>query len=667
MEPVAPADERIWNRACLTNVVPQNTAIVSAITPYQLVRLLTTPITLADSIKTTAMVDSGAMGNFIHPRFIELHELVTKTQEPLLVNNVNGRLLSRVDRQAEIRMTIGGHSEMLMFDIAPLGKHNIVLGLPWLQQHDPIVHWSSGKLTFASDYCEQQCLAVPASTFLNQRPIVSVTPLDDLDMELLSIEGAGLSAIDIPEHLTELTETIPEAYWDRMGVFDGQKAATTLPELQGPDVDFAIELDPTKLLPKPSHPYHMNQEEWAECRKVLDEMLSAGWAEPADVKCPMAASMFFVWKKDRTRRPVIDYQRLNDIMIKDSYLLPCIDEMMDCICGSEIFTKLDLKSGYNQIRIRPGDEWKMTFMTPLGPYRMRVMMFGFVNAPSCFQRYMDKVFAPLLYKNLENYLDDALNHHKTEAEHIKGVRDTLQCLQDVKLFCNTKKCEFHQKKIEFLRVDVSHEGFKMDDKKITDVVQWQRPTTVRGVREFIGFVNFYRCWILGFSDVVKPLHALFQKDHKWDWTENKQTAFEILKWHVSQAPVLVHANPERAFHMETDASNYAYGAVLSQKQTDGRHHPIGYMSKSMNPAERNYGIPDKEALAIVKGLQNWRHWLERMKLPVQILTDHKNLEYFARPHILNRCQMRWLEMLTHYNYEIHYCPGDKNYAADALS
>jgi hypothetical protein len=340
---------------------------------------------------------------------------------------------------------------------------------------------------------------------------------------------------------------------------------------------------------------------------------------------------------------------------------------MDWICGLEIFTKLNLKSGYNQIQICPRDEWKTTFMTPFSPYQMRVMTFGFVNALSCFQQYMDKVFVPLLYKNLENYLDNALNHHKTKAEHVQGVRDTLQCLQDAKLFCNMKKCEFHQKKIEFLRVNVSHKGFEMDDKKIMDVVQWQRPTTVWGVREFIGFINFYRRWIPRFSDVTKPLHALFQKDHKWDWTEDKQTTFEILKWRASQAPVLVHADPEKTFCMETDVSNYAYGAVLSQKQTNGQHHPIRYMSKSMNLVERNYGIPDKEALAIVKGLQNWRHWLEQMKLPVQILTDHKNLEYFARPRILNRCQMHWLEMLMHYNYKIHYRPGNKNCAADALS
>ena len=153
----------------------------------------------------------------------------------------------------------------------------------------------------------------------------------------------------------------------------------------------------------------------------------------------------------------------------------------------------------------------------------------------------------------------------------------------------------------------------------------------------------------------------------WQWTKNKQHAFELLKLQVSQAPILVHTDPEKQFQMETDASNYAYGAVLSQKQANNRHHPIGFMSKSMNPAEHNYSIPDKEALAIVKGLQNWRHWLKCTKLPIQILMDHKNLEYFVKPQVLNRWQMRWLELLTHYNYKIHYQPGDKNCTANVLS
>ena len=195
--------------------------------------------------------------------------------------------------------------------------------------------------------------------------------------------------------------------------------------------------------------------------------------EPANPKCPIAAPMFFVWKKDGTRWPVIDYWKLNEITIKDSYLLPCIDKMMDQIRRLEFFTKFDLKLGYNQIHIRPGDKWKTTFMTPFRPFQMKVMTFSFANAPPCFQQYMDKVFAPLLYKGIKIYLDDILIHSKTAVEHVDGVLSVLQCLENAVLYCNAKKCEFNKKKIEFLGVNVSRDGFKMEDKKIPDVLNWQ--------------------------------------------------------------------------------------------------------------------------------------------------------------------------------------------------
>ena len=145
----------------------------------------------------------------------------------------------------------------------------------------------------------------------------------------------------------------------------------------------------------------------------------------------------------------------------------------------------------------------------------------------------------------------------------------------------------------------------MDKKKTSVIAAWECPTSVQGVQEFISFVNFYWRWIPGFSDIACPLHNLFQKNQAWQWTESKQAAFETLKWQVSQALVLVHTDPDCQFHMETDASNYAYSTVLLQKQSDGQHHLISFMLKSMNPAEWNYGIPDKEALVIMKGLQNW--------------------------------------------------------------
>ena len=159
-------------------------------------------------------------------------------------------------------------------------------------------------------------------------------------------------------------------------------------------------------------------------------------------------------------------------------------------------------------------------------------------------------------------------------------------------------------------MDISQNGFEMDEKKTSVITTWECPTSVQSVREFISFVNFYQRWILGFSDITCPLHNLFQKNQAWQWTENEQATFKTLKWQVSQALVLVDADPNCQFCMETDALNYAYSTVLLQKQSDGWHHPIDFMSKSMNPAEQNYGIPEREAHAIMKGLQNWQHWLE---------------------------------------------------------
>jgi hypothetical protein len=264
MEPVMPADSNVLNFATQCNLdLPSDNIVVSAITLYQLVRHLTAPITLANDLKTTAMVDSGAMGNFIHLRFVREHNLVTKERTPLTINNVNGHLLSHVDQQVEVQMEVGHHSETLTFDVAPLGGNNIILGLPWLQQHDPQLQWSSGKVTFTSDYCEEHCLDQPASTILNQRPLIR-TPIaetPEIESNPISTEEAELFVIEVPKHLVPLKEVIPEEYWDYLDVFDSKKAATTLPEVHGPDIDFMIELDPSKPLPKPSRPYHMNQEE----------------------------------------------------------------------------------------------------------------------------------------------------------------------------------------------------------------------------------------------------------------------------------------------------------------------------------------------------------------------------------------------------------------------
>ena len=200
------------------------------------------------------------------------------------------------------------------------------------------------------------------------------------------------------------------------------------------------------------------------------------------------------------------------------------------------------------------------------------------------------------------------------------------------------------------------------------IQQWEPPRDVRGVHEFIGFCNFYRRFVKNFAEVARLLHDLTKQGAKWEWGPRQNFAFNTLKDIIIASPVLIHPDPEERFRVETDASNYAYGAVLSQKsKTDHQQHPVAFFSKSMTPVERNYGISDKEALAIVKALQHWRHWLEGTRLPIEILTDHQNLQYFTKPRILNCRQLRWMDLLNHYNYIIQYRPGNKNGAADALS
>ena len=275
---------------------------------------------------------------------------------------------------------------------------------------------------------------------------------------------------------------------------------------------------------------------------------------------------------------------------------------------------------------------------------------------------------PELVHHVVRYLDDATTHNTSISEHIQTNRILFQRCRDIGIYLNPKKCEFHKEKVEFLGVELSRDGFEMEKAKVNTITKWQPPRNVKGVRAFIGFCNFYQRFIKNFAEIARPLHDLTRLGQKWIWSEREQAAFQLLKDIISTTPVLIHPDPERQFRLETDASAFAYGAVLSQlAKKDNRRHLIGFFLKSMNDAERNYGISDREALAVVKALQHWRHWLEGTTLPVEIITDHRNLEYFTKPKILNHHQLRWMDQLTHYNYQIKYQPGDQNGAADALS
>jgi len=356
----------------------------------------------------------------------------------------------------------------------------------------------------------------------------------------------------------------------------------------------------------------------------------------------MAAPVFFIKKKDGFLRLVQDYRALNSMMVKNKYPLPLISELVLQLCRARYFTKLDVRWGFNNVCIKPGDEWKAAFRTNQGLFEPLVMFFGMTNSPATFQTMMNDIFRDLIAEGIMVvYLDDILIFTRTEEKHVKAIRRVLQVLQEHKLFLCLEKCEFCKERIKYLGLVISENEVSMDLVKVAGVREWPTPENKTDVQAFLGFVNFYHRVIQDFSAKARPLFDLTRSEQVWTWSGREQTAFEDLKMAVTTALVLMSPQDSKPFRVEADSLDFATGAVLSQQLTaDGKWHPVVFYSKSLSSVERNYKIHDKEMLAIIRALEEWRHFLEGATHPVEIWTNHKNLEYFITAKKLNRHQAR---------------------------
>jgi len=296
---------------------------------------------------------------------------------------------------------------------------------------------------------------------------------------------------------------------------------------------------------------------------------------------------------------------LNAVTIKNRYPLPLISELVSQLHGAKYFTKLDVQWGFNNVRIKPRDEWKTAFRTNCGLFQPLVMFFGMTNSSATFQTMMNDIFRTLIAEGIVVvYLDDILIFTRTEKEHKQVVRRVLEVLAEHKLFLRPEKCEFHQKRIEYLGLVISENKVEMDPVKVAGVHDWLTLENWTDVQAFIGFVNFYCCFIQDFSTIARPLFDLTYSDKAWNWDAKEQEAFECLKMAVTTAPVLVSSQDSESFCIEADSSDFASGAVLSQ-QLPGKEkwHPVAFYSKSLSLVERNYEIHDKEMLTIICALE----------------------------------------------------------------
>lgn len=650
----------------------------------------------AKTVNTFAMADSGASEYaFIDPSFARYLNLpFDPLQRPIGITAFDGELARSGDitHRVVIRLDIGGHQEKLPCYVTPLGRYPIILGLPWLRHHDPDFRFAANEMTFDSSYCRRHCLRAPVpptvsgltqipATFpgkpVPQRPLTNASialvnasayitasrhktceeigrfSLQDLDLALRRPRNhvSNLSATKPTPTSEELRNMVPTEYHDYLDVFSRQDANTLPPHRV---YDHKIPLVPGKE--PPFGPlYSMNREELTALREWLDENLEKGFIRQSS--SPAASPVLFVKKKDGSLRLCVDYRGLNAITVKTRYPIPLISETLTKLSRAKYFTKFDVISAFNRLRMAEGEEWKTSFRTRFGLFESLVMPFGLCGAPGSFQLFINDRLRTHLDEFVTAYLDDILVFSESLSDHRRHVRWVLEQMRKADLQLDIKKTEFHAVSTEFLGLVVSRDGIHMDSKKVQAVLGWQTPTCVRDVQSFVGFANYYRRFIRDFSRIVAPLHALTGKNTQFSWGPAQQAAFERLKSAFTSAPVLAHFDYDKEITLETDSSDYVSAGVLSQRDDNHVLRPVAFFSKKLSPTECNYEIYDKELLAIIRCFEEWRPELEGTISPVQVITDHKNLEYFMSTKNLNRRQSRWSEFLSRFQFHIVYRPG----------
>jgi hypothetical protein len=355
--------------------------------------------------------------------------------------------------------------------------------------------------------------------------------------------------------------------------------------------------------------------------------------------------------------------------VRDSYPLPVIANLLNSLSGGQYLSKIDLKAAFNLLRVAPGHEWKTAFRTPWGLFEYLVMPFGLANAPAIFQRFIQHCLREYLDVCCFVYIDDILVFSKTREQHVQDLQNVLAKLRQHSLKASFSKCQFFQSLVKFLGFEISSNGLRMEQGKLSTILDWPLPNSLKELRRFLGFCNFYRRFIPKFSGLARPLTELTKEGNFT--TENIQkvgprAAFVALKKCFSTAPLLCHFNFRIPRVVHVDSSGYAIASVLSQPDSSGKLHPVSFFSRKLSDRERGWAIFDLELLAIVESFEQWRAWLMGTEEPVRVYSDHSNLRHFTTAKHLTPKQARWASFLDGFNFVIHHIPGKAN-PADAPS
>jgi len=507
------------------------------------------------------LIDSGSSHNFLDASISSKLALEIQQISNIAVKVANGQIIHTKGVCEGLNVHMQGNSFVTDFYILPLGGCDMVLGIQWLQTLGPIV-WNFSALTM------EFTLFKKAILLKGLNPTESKLEDGGLFSKLHSVRRKGL-VLQLVSSEIQTTNADKNPYFaELLAQFQKVFAEPTgLPPIRSHDHQIMLK---EGSAPISVRPYRYSHYQKGEIEKIVRELLESGAIRPR--QSPFSSPVLLVRKDDGSWRMCMDYRALNKATVKDKFPIPVVDELLDELHGSRIFSKLDLRSGYHQIRVKPEDVPKTAFRTHEGHYEFLVMPFGLTNAPSTFQGLMNHVFKPFLRKFVLAFFDDILVYSRTKEDHLVHLQMVLLHQQ---LYAKEVKCRFGCSEIEYLGHIISADGVRADPKKTASMLQWPVPKSLKSLRGFLGLTGYYRKFIKGYGIIAAPLTALLKKD-SFIWNEEATQAFELLKQAVATPPVLILPDFEKPFIIECDASGLGVGAVLMQD-----HQPIAFFSKAL--------------------------------------------------------------------------------------
>jgi hypothetical protein len=573
---------------------------------------------------------------------------------PTSAETANGGHLS-LEGYVVATLQVEGYSKKIGFYVADITT-DVILGMPWLKNENPRIDWKLKTVDIEHNG------AVIQWRGLDENAKTEVKEISAKQAGRAIRKGAQLFAVFIrnePHFDADTPHVALQGLLKEYSDVFPKDLPPGLPPRR--DVDHGIDLLPGSTPPHRA-PYRMSPTELKELDRQILDLLEKGMIRPS--KSPFGAPVLFVKKSDGALRMCMDYRALNKLTVKNRYPLPRIDDMFDQLQGAKVFSKIDKRDAYHQVRIREEDIPKTAFRTRYGHYEWLVLPFGLTNAPATYQTLSNHIFRPYLDKFCVVYLDDILIYSRSIEDHIEHLRLVLNVLREHKLYAKLTKCEFMKEEMLFLGHKVSSEGISPEPSKQEAILNWERPKNIKQIQSFLGLANYYRRFIKNYSHEANPMVKLLKKYTTFHWGPEQDDSFQRLKHLLSTAPVLRIAQPQKPFVIHVDASDNAIGCVM-QQEFDGKLHPISYESYTLKPAETRYPIRERELLAIVHALRVWRVYLHGSSITVK--TDHESLKYLMTMKTLTPRLARWIDAIAEFDIDIQYLPGKLNKVADALS